>query len=238
MSFLEQALKKQASRDAAVPEELLDAWVDDEDELPAAFLLHPRVRGVTTEEDVRGALTEAKLTLTGRIKSGLFRKLAEKMRRRPAQVPMGVEPADALAALDLGEGSSSSGTLSDGIAKLDEILTPARWNAKDEAPARVAADLYIGSGDHAADVSVLRRLGITAVLNCAPTVCEDPTALYEACVRRARGDDPPRSSASAVPGLPVCARTRTHGAPVPPLLARPTPSQKRDGLRGVRCRGL
>lgn len=38
--------------------------------------------------------------------------------------------------------------------------------------------LFVGSGAHAADLKVLDKLGITAVLNCAPTVCKDPLAAY------------------------------------------------------------
>ena len=38
--------------------------------------------------------------------------------------------------------------------------------------------LWVGSGAHAADVKLLQRLGIKAVLNCAPSVCRDPVSLY------------------------------------------------------------
>ena len=40
--------------------------------------------------------------------------------------------------------------------------------------------LYVGSGAHAANVKLLKRLGIGAVINCAPSVCADPEAKYKA----------------------------------------------------------
>ena len=39
--------------------------------------------------------------------------------------------------------------------------------------------LWVGTGAHAADIKLLKRLGIGAVLNCAPSVCIDPTDKYE-----------------------------------------------------------
>ena len=39
--------------------------------------------------------------------------------------------------------------------------------------------MFVGNGAHAADIKLLARLGITAVLNAAPSVCKDPEALYK-----------------------------------------------------------
>ena len=40
--------------------------------------------------------------------------------------------------------------------------------------------LFVGSGAHASDVAMLKRLQIRAVLNCAPAVCKDPSTQYRA----------------------------------------------------------
>jgi hypothetical protein len=49
-------------------------------------------------------------------------------------------------------------------------------------PSRMPGDLplFVGSGAHAADLKLLKRLEISAVLNCAPSVCRDPVAAYKA----------------------------------------------------------
>ena len=39
--------------------------------------------------------------------------------------------------------------------------------------------LFVGSSDHASDVKLLKRLEIGAVLNCAPSACNDPTEEYQ-----------------------------------------------------------
>ena len=52
---------------------------------------------------------------------------------------------------------------------------PSRFPGHPELPA-----IYVGSGAHAADLKLLQRLGIRAVLNCAPVVCDDPIAAYKA----------------------------------------------------------
>ena len=48
-------------------------------------------------------------------------------------------------------------------------------------PSRMPGELplFVGSGAHAGDVKLLKRLGIGAVLNCAPSVCSDPVAAYK-----------------------------------------------------------
>lgn len=47
-------------------------------------------------------------------------------------------------------------------------------------PSRMPGDppLFVGSSAHACDVDGLARLGITAVLNVAPSVCRDPVTKY------------------------------------------------------------
>jgi hypothetical protein len=39
--------------------------------------------------------------------------------------------------------------------------------------------IFVGRGGHALDLGLLKRLGIGAVLNCAPNVCADPESEYE-----------------------------------------------------------
>ena len=44
----------------------------------------------------------------------------------------------------------------------------------------LAPGVYLGSFAHAQNVELLASLGVTAVLNCAPSMCDDPVAEYEA----------------------------------------------------------
>ena len=44
----------------------------------------------------------------------------------------------------------------------------------------MAPGVYLGSYAHAQNVELLASLGVTAVLNCAPSMCDDPVAEYEA----------------------------------------------------------
>jgi hypothetical protein len=50
-------------------------------------------------------------------------------------------------------------------------------NVPDQMPGN--PPLFVGSGAHAADLKVIEKLGITAVLNCAPSVCKDPVTVYK-----------------------------------------------------------
>ena len=52
--------------------------------------------------------------------------------------------------------------------------------SSDPSPGLVGEGLYVGNKFHAADVDLLVALGVTAVLNCAPSMCDDPVAEYEA----------------------------------------------------------
>ena len=47
-------------------------------------------------------------------------------------------------------------------------------------PSRMPGEppVWVGSAAHAADVPMLKRLGIGAVLNCAPSVCRPPMSAY------------------------------------------------------------
>jgi hypothetical protein len=47
-------------------------------------------------------------------------------------------------------------------------------------PVRDGPQLFVGSGGHAADKKMLKRLDIKAVLNVAPAVCQDPVDWYKA----------------------------------------------------------
>ena len=48
-------------------------------------------------------------------------------------------------------------------------------------PSRMPGELplFVGNGAHASDLKGLEKLNITAVLNCAPSVCKDPIAAYK-----------------------------------------------------------
>ena len=70
-------MKRASLANAAVPEELLSEWAAADGTLPAAFLLHPDVRGDGTEGDVRGTLEKKELGLEKRVSTKDFVKLAD-----------------------------------------------------------------------------------------------------------------------------------------------------------------
>ena len=62
-------------------------------------------------------------------------------------------------------------------------LARARGRCTDTGlPARMPGEppIYVGSGAHATDLNILKRLDIRAVLNCAPSVCKAPLGKYKA----------------------------------------------------------
>lgn len=63
--------------------------------------------------------------------------------------------------------------------RIDLANARGRRGETDE-PSRMPGEpaVWVGSGKHAKDVKMLRRLGITAVLNLAPSVCKDPLCAY------------------------------------------------------------
>lgn len=174
MSFLETQLKRRASLTATVPDELLEEWTDGSGTLPAAFLLHPRIRRQGTEQDVREVLEKKQLALPQRVSSTDFVKLAARVHKKSQGSSSSL--TEAMITLDVSDGGPSA---SAGLDALNELLATPKWAARDESPAQVAPDLFIGSAEHAADLPQLKQLGITAVLNAAPSVCDDPTDLYE-----------------------------------------------------------
>ena len=169
MSFLEQAMAAASVTESSVPEELLDEWCDpDDDTLPVAFLMHPRVRGDTTEEDVRHIVEKKHLQLTQRVSADDFLSLAGKLQRRGSSRATMRESA-----------AEGSDPLQEWYDRVDAMLATPQWTA-DEKPARLADDLLVGSAAHAADVAELSRLQVAAVVNCAEQTCNDPTEAYAA----------------------------------------------------------
>jgi len=63
---------------------------------------------------------------------------------------------------------------SHGSRKLPDLDGPSK-------PSRMPGNppIFVGNALHAANVAMLRSLGIRAVLNAAPVVCRDPVALYD-----------------------------------------------------------
>lgn len=169
-------MKRASLANAAVPEELLSEWAAADGTLPAAFLLHPDVRGDGTEGDVRGTLEKKELGLEKRVSTKDFVKLAARVQRRgTSKLLVAAEASDS-------GGAPSADPpvepLQPWLTPLNVLLSAPRWPAQDAAPAAFAQNLYVGSAEHASDVATLRRLGITAVLNLAPGACEDPVDLY------------------------------------------------------------
>ena len=179
MSFLEQALAKVALNDqCVVPEDLLDECCDDDGTLQAKFLLHPRVRDHANEADVRHVLEKKSMTLQTRVSSDEFVKLAGRVRRLSCRRSVNASPpcCESVTAVCAGSEAPSHHQWT---AALDALVETPRWQARDEHPARFAAGLHVGNAEHASDVNELKRLGVTAVLNCAPSACEGPIASYE-----------------------------------------------------------
>ena len=58
------------------------------------------------------------------------------------------------------------------------LVKDPKWRA-DEQPAAFTESIFVGSARHAEDLSTLRSLGVTAVLNLAPGACDDPEDLFE-----------------------------------------------------------
>lgn len=171
-SFLESALKRRASQVGPVPTELVEGWADDGDNLSAAYLLHPAVRGHqdsgATEEDVRAVLEKKKLTLTSQVSTSDFTKLASRVHKRASSSDASSsQPAELTAAE------------SEALQALAELVATPRWRADDALPARFAPKLLCGSAEHANDLGALRTAGVTAVLNCAPGACDDPVDAYD-----------------------------------------------------------
>ena len=67
-------------------------------------------------------------------------------------------------------------------ASLDLARARGRAPSGPGQPSRFPGEpaLYVGSGAHAADVKLLNRLQIRAVINCAPSVCKAPKDRYAA----------------------------------------------------------
>ena len=62
---------------------------------------------------------------------------------------------------------------------LERLVTPAKPNPEDPAPARFGHNIFVGCAQHAHNVDLLKELGVTAVLNLAPKACADNESRYE-----------------------------------------------------------
>ena len=60
--------------------------------------------------------------------------------------------------------------------KITVVSKPARFPSYDDKGDHVA--IYVGTGQHARNLPLLKELGIRAVLNCAPSVVKDPKVKY------------------------------------------------------------
>lgn len=71
-------------------------------------------------------------------------------------------------------------------ARIDLARARGKAAAGTQAPSRMPSaaehgfSVFVGNVGHAKDLGVLKRLGIGAVLNCAPAVCKDPVKAYRA----------------------------------------------------------
>jgi len=181
MSFLEQqlaAMGVDASGTAkvkAVPEELLDEWIDNDGAVPAKFLLHPSARKLGTESDVRALLQKRNSSFAATLDVISFCKLASTIQRKATKRSMAAPGIEEDAGF-----ISQPRDLERWIAAVDACVATPRWSVSDDTPARLSDNLFIGSAAHAKDVEQLKKLGVTAVLNCAPFVSDDPVDAYEA----------------------------------------------------------
>ena len=180
-SFLERSLKQveiglQEGR-RAVPSSLLEEWTDDDGLVQVSFLFHPAARGgqgskppVATEHHVKELLAKKSMELSHRVPAPEFDKLAHRLRKRAATAKMDISDADT----DTPETAVHWAALQ----RLEAIVKDPKWRA-DEQPAAFTESIFVGSARHAEDLSTLRSLGVTAVLNLAPGACDDPEDLFE-----------------------------------------------------------
>ena len=167
-SFLEQELAKVRSEMEVVSDEFLDRYDDGSGKLAVKFLYHEEAKRGASTEDIMAVLKKRDVTAIAKVDREEFVKLASRVQRRaakssgaPPSTP--TEPEAVLAAHE----------------RMDAITAHPMWTHQ-EMPARISARMYLGSADHSANVETLLRLGIGAVLNCAPSDCTDPTEAYRA----------------------------------------------------------
>ena len=139
--------------------------------MPAAFLLHPRVRQHGTESDVRAILQKRKLGLKDSVNVGAFVKLAERIQRK------GKQSGDD-ASRPTKFQTPLPAQLTPWLTPLEALLESPLWT-NCPRPARVSEHVLVGAAEHATDVALLRGLGIKAVVNLAPHACEDPVDMYD-----------------------------------------------------------
>ena len=143
----------------------LEAWADEHDQIPLAFLLHPDVtRGSQlAERTVRSMLEKKKLALDASVSCADFAKMAARVQRRDS-IMMEVPAA--------GDISPEAYAEKVAIAAFNQLVSAPRWR-EDLQPTEFSDWLVCGSAEHAADIATLRKLRVRAVLNCAPSACRD-----------------------------------------------------------------
>jgi len=152
------------AKPAIIPNELLDEWASEDETIPATFLFHPSARKLGTEKDVRNLLEKKQITLVSAVSCDEFVKLASVIQRKGAKS---------------GEVIEMPTHLQRYYNAIDKIVARPSWSSHDDAPARLSDRILVGSAAHARDVSQLQKLGVTAVLDCAPSVSEDPVDAYK-----------------------------------------------------------
>ena len=171
-SFLARRLSEVKASSGPVPSDLLDSWTDDNDSISAAFLLHPAAREGGSEHDVRHVLAKKQLDLTASLSSKDFTKLAARIQKRGSTLDVGEKTEEQ-------SGNKRSPEEQQAVDALTKLTAEPKWRAEDATPDTFSSWLLCGSAEHASDLGALRKAGVTAVLNCASSACDDPVESYD-----------------------------------------------------------
>eukprot|EP00908_Phaeocystis_cordata_P020102 Transcript_31770.p3 GENE.Transcript_31770~~Transcript_31770.p3 ORF type:complete len:282 (+),score=98.78 Transcript_31770:68-913(+) len=135
----------------------------------ASLLFQPRVCAPADQQDVRAWAGRASMSKKQRFDVDTFLSLVPEARASVGGAPVDLTPK----------------ITAEWMARLDAAL-PTREDFLDEGPAllgrggALGGGLYLGSYAQAQDLELLCRLGVRAVVNCAPSDCKPPRAQYDA----------------------------------------------------------
>ena len=129
---------------------------------PASSLV--RLRGRASLADASGCLQRLGVSKKQYFAAAEFLDLAAQVRASVGRAPV----------------TLTAQTTAEWVGRLRALLAPVADLGADESPGLLAPGVYLGSYAHAQNVELLASLGVTAVLNCAPSMCDGAVAEYEA----------------------------------------------------------
>ena len=134
-------------------------------QLPAGLLLsRASLRGRASLADASGCLQRLGVSKKQYFAAAEFLDLAAQVRASVGRAPV----------------TLTAQSTAEWVGRLRALLAPVADLGADASPGLLAPGVYLGSYAHAQMLELLASLGVTAVLNCAPSMCDDPVAKYEA----------------------------------------------------------